>query len=177
MADSPKRTTGKPRRQGALKIALIPVLGLVLYSQLPGDAAPVATALPARVAAPSPVPPAVAARPSPPILATVRPVDQISSRNPFALPPALLPPAEPTNPLDEFLEAAAGENVRAATSEADRWEATRERWSRERTSIVLATPDGPVAVVGERMLRIGDEVEEGLRVVDIRADGIVLEAK
>jgi hypothetical protein len=171
MPDKPTRPS-VPSLRSAAKVAIVPILGIVLYSVLPGDGEPELAASVAAAPVRNATVPAAAPRRSVPILATPRPVEHIVARDPFALPDALRPTPEPTG-LDADQNGPPADEL--AESPAETWEAIRNRWMAERTSIVLTTPAGPVAVVGNRRLRIGDEVEPGVRVVDIRRDGVVLE--
>lgn len=169
---------GSSSRGKIVKLLLIPVLGYVLYSQTLGQLeADVESAQPpTQLAKPAPgtVPPTV--KQSVPILSTVRPVEQIADVDPFALPESLLPPPPPVpeSPLAQFLEGAKPEEPQQ-TEAVDPWEDARDRWAAERVSLVLSTPTGLVAVIGDRMVRVGDELDEYCRVAEIRADGIVIE--
>lgn len=172
---------GKPssNRFQMVKILAIPVLGFILYSQITGpldalkDAPPMPTPTTVRAATAGSNAPA---RDAVPILSTVRPVEHIAETDPFALPESLLPPpVEVPTTVGEFLEAATSTGDEPAEPELDGWDGTKQRWEAERVSIVLSTPTGLVAVVGDRMLRVGDELEDGCRVVEIRSDGIVAE--
>jgi hypothetical protein len=52
-----------------------------------------------------------------------------------------------------------------------------ETLQQKRVSVVFRTEQGAVAVIGSRLVREGGLFEEGLRIVEIRPDGVILEVE
>lgn len=169
------------KRGQLAKIVLIPILGFVLYRQVlaPGEEEKPKPAAPARRAAtatPTGQPEAPPAKPPTPILPDVRSVGRIAAENPFARPAALLPKPESPPIPDQSAEESAEVEVEAAETEPvpDPWEGVRTRWETKRVSVVLRAGNGLIAVLGDETVRVGD-VLDGVRVVEIRPDGVLLE--
>ena len=57
----------------------------------------------------------------------------------------------------------------------DDWQHVRARWEAQRVNVVLRAGSDLVAVIGNRTVRVGDVLEEGVRVVEIRPDSVLLE--
>ena len=99
-------------------------------------------------------------------------ISQVMGHNPFALPEALRPAADP--------DQQAGQIEAVVTSLLDPFQ-TKMRRRRDEfvaslqeqgVDMILMTPQGRVARVGELTLRVGDVVE-GLRVQEINRNGVV----
>lgn len=98
------------------------------------------------------------------------PLKKVLAHDPFALPPALAPPAPAPTPK----QAAEGranrqQDIELARSRGQALAAVREQG----IQMILVNPGDPVALVGDRPVRVGD-VLEGFQVVAISADGITL---
>jgi hypothetical protein len=93
------------------------------------------------------------------------PLAEILDHDPLTIPPWLAPPSP-----------AAAESAKSSDPEKD---AQRQRllaWDKLRgqgVGLVLITPDGPVATVGDRQVRVGDVID-GFRVEKIDGQGLVL---
>lgn len=147
------------------KALLIPVLVVGLaWSLAPGEEAPEVKP-PARPAkADRPV---SDRRPSAPRKKTWTELSlaEITAFNPFPI-PAEVPPPEPIEPLN-------GQAPKEAPAEAA-VEAVPplQKWESQSVSIVYRGPKGPLAVIGDRTIGIGDFLDETTIVVDIREDGV-----
>lgn len=167
------------------KLGLIIVLSLVLLavigSQMFGGNKParsaaqrrprhtenasVDSAPPAQTASPAP---ASGSEPAWPLFT----VQQAAAYNPFALPQSLQPPLPSPATALESVEPAT--SLRAPdVREMRRRQAELMATFREQgVDMILTTPEGVVARIGQHSLRVGDVVE-GLRVSEINAGGIV----
>ncbi|MEX0818123.1 MAG: hypothetical protein WD070_00975 [Pirellulaceae bacterium] len=105
-------------------------------------------------------------------------VAEVVASNPFALPEVLRPRREATKTLTATSETGgAAEN--AVAIEAAEVRELRRRQAEFIASLrvvgvdmIISSPRGSVARIGDLSLRVGD-VHEGLRVAEIRPDGIV----
>lgn len=95
------------------------------------------------------------------------PLAKIVAHDPFA--PETLPGVAAGAAASESDAELAAQQERAAQL-AETLEALRERG----VNLVLHTADGPVATIGDRMIKVGDKVGD-YRVTEIDADGVVLE--
>ncbi len=95
---------------------------------------------------------------------TELPLDQIAAFNPFPSPPK----TEPEKPTEPPISAEAAREQNRAKSNAE----SRRHWETQSASIIYQGPNGPVAVVGNKTVGVGDLLDENLRVVDIRQEGI-----
>lgn len=164
-----------------LKLALIPVLGIVLLYVL---MAPEEGADPAAAVTLSASPPASPAAASPVELPQATPpkqsrsqwpqlaLEQILDHNPFAFPIELvptvptstadLPPAEPDPVLEEPEE-----------PETDFRQELLKQLQATPIAAYYQSKQGAVAMVGDRLLREGDVIEEAVEVQQILPDRIV----
>jgi hypothetical protein len=116
---------------------------------------------------------APAGRPAPRAEWTRVDLREALAHDPFAVSPALalLLGPEPEAPETQSIQLDEAEQVRAA-----RLQETLGMLRTHGVSMILDDGRGPMATVGDRTLRVGDEIG-GFRVVDITVqDGIVLEA-
>jgi hypothetical protein len=93
------------------------------------------------------------------------PLEEILEHDPLATPSWLEPPI-PVAP----------QSAKSSESEIDAQRERRLVWERlcgQGVALVLITPDGPVATVGDRRVRVGDLIE-GFRVEKIDGQGLVL---
>ncbi len=104
--------------------------------------------------------------------------DDVAEFNPFVLPESLAA-AVPSKQIDDAAKQA--DEARLFEEERKRREELRQRreavlseLKSQGAHLVVMSDKGPVAVIGERRLRIGDTIE-GLRVKDINANGVILE--
>jgi hypothetical protein len=98
---------------------------------------------------------------------TAMTLDEITALNPFPIPaPTQAPEAA------NILESETPQEPPAAT-EAE--PARPTIWELQSVSIVYRGPKGPLAVIGDRTVGIGDMLDENTCVVDIRDDGVWLE--
>lgn len=162
---------GTPKSQ-KLKVALIPVLGvclLVVLNRSDSD----------RTSAPNAATPTAAATPKEPANPTVDKTADAALQRPW-----------PSRSLDEILAfdpfrprreaplAAAQPARQHATPEPQhdpRIEHLMSQYAAQTPDLVLRSQRGVSAVIGSQTLTVGDVVEGGARVVEIRDDGIVFE--
>lgn len=172
MANTP-RTPKRFREK--VKLALIPLLSAILLAVLSDDgetpspeATPaVALALRSSSATPTRSSPGMAGRTnsSRPQEWPTMPLGEILAHNPFAFPDALLPvPAEPP-PVPQ--RPVTLEDVESANRQE-----LLDQWQSAQITAFYRSKEGPVAIVRSRVLSEGDVLEGGLRVIEIRPDGI-----
>ena len=102
------------------------------------------------------------------------PLPDILAHDPFAVPPALAPPPVALI-ADERAEATEPISIAASTGEQDRARVRLEQLSQKRVSIIYRGPAGPSAVIDGKEYREGDELAEGVRIVEIRPDSVFIE--
>jgi hypothetical protein len=142
---------------------LIPILGLGLVWSLSGEADdPIQEPSSRRAKAERP-PADSRALPSRTKTWTELSLAEITAFNPFVLPEATKEP-EPSDVLPSETESQV-ENVTPAAPPLEKWEL-------ERVSIIYQGPTGPLAVIGDKTVGIGQMLDENTLVVDIRDDGV-----
>lgn len=165
-----------------IKLAAIPVLALVLLWVVTGgseDEAPPPVALtqpagtrpgdkPGQPARPARRP--AAARPAP---APAFSLAEILAHDPFAVPKALAPP--PPIPDEQDTQPVSIEAPLIDHESQAR--ARREMLAQKRVSIIHHGPSGATAVIDSRAYREGDELADGVRIVKIRPDGVIVEVQ
>lgn len=104
--------------------------------------------------------------------------DEVAAFNPFVLPESLAATV-PAEQVDEIAKQA--DEARLVEEERKRREQLRQRREAvlselkgQGAHVVVMSDKGPIAIVGDRRLRVGDTIE-GLRVKDINASGVILE--
>jgi hypothetical protein len=157
-----------------VKLAAIPVLALILFwvlTQGEDDAGqpPAALADPGSSGAAVPSG-SIGERRSPPEWPALA-LSEILAHDPFAVPPALAP--DPPPPDDAVTQPVAMEAP--DTSARDRARARRELLAGKRVSLIYRGPAGPTAVIDSREYREGDMLSDGVRIVEIRRDGVIVE--
>lgn len=92
---------------------------------------------------------------------------EITAFNPFSVPEETIAPG-PSNVLTKqpsgVAPAESGHKTQPASG--------LQKWEQQSVSIVYKGPKGPLAVIGERTVGIGDFLDETTFVVDIRQDGV-----
>lgn len=114
------------------------------------------------------------------------PLAHILEHDPFQMPDSMLPApvnsktAAAVSPQEEFLTDATEtptESRSAAAREVD--ESSREQQlsalRQRKVNLILHDARGPVAMIGKKLVRVGDTLEDNVRVVAIDQQGIVLE--
>jgi hypothetical protein len=169
-------------RRQRLKLLAIPVLAFVLFRVVMDDedaSAPPPVAL----TGDQPSIPGSVGRPrasgNPSFAGPDLELDEILAHDPFAVPPALLPP-EPVAPMPAALppnETTEPVSVEVAAQEQDRTRARLELLSQKRVSVIYCGPSGRTAVIDGKSYREGDELAAGVRIVEIRPDGVLIEVQ
>jgi hypothetical protein len=171
-------TPGRAAIMAVLALALVAVWGPQLFSS--GDSEPViAVATP-----PKPKPAAAVARPAVSLLTakplTAKPLTASTATAPKPQKKRALPKftASEAGAYDPFaapawspaaVSLAAGSGVGGSTADAeDRFKAIRSRG----VAMILVSPDGKAAQLGDRTVRIGDQID-GFEVIDITPTGVV----
>ncbi|MCA9073069.1 MAG: hypothetical protein KDA84_29305 [Planctomycetaceae bacterium] len=96
---------------------------------------------------------------------TASTLDEVVKFSPFPL-PSTPEPSSPEVPTETVSKEA---EEQAAHEPAD---VNLQKWESQRVSIIYQGPNGPVAVIGEQNVEIGDMLDVTTQVVDIRADGV-----
>ncbi len=94
-----------------------------------------------------------------------RSLAEIIAYNPFPIPP------ESHTPDSSKRETAKTQGTHQAENQSEIL-SPLERWETQSVSIVYHGPNGPLAVIGDRTVGIGDMLDKETRVVDIRDDGV-----
>lgn len=166
-------TPGRAAIMAVLALALVAVWGPQLFSS--GNSEPViAVATP-----PKPKPATAVARPAV-SLPTAKPLTASTATAPKPPKERALPKftASEAGAYDPFaapawspaaVSLAAGSGVGVSTADAeDRFKAIRSRG----VAMILVSPDGKAAQLGDRTVRIGDQID-GFEVIDITPTGVV----
>lgn len=184
---NPSSTTQNPI-VARVKLGLIPllvlILGVVLYqnSRSSGDSAPVTSAA-TSPPAPSAPSPSAAVSSGAEIASPLQASKTSSPRTWPHYPLAAIIAADPFTPvqvttLDPSAEIATTPPLEVQAEPTPSPE-TASRWEHllhEKISAVYVRGTRTVALMGSRVVQIGDELEGGLRVVAVDADGILVEA-
>ncbi|HUG89646.1 MAG TPA: hypothetical protein VML55_02355 [Planctomycetaceae bacterium] len=179
--------TDTPRAQDPwrrAKLAAIPVLGLVLVWVMPGRDDPPAVA-PAALADTQGADRQAAGLDNAANAAGGRrtsdgtgfTLDEILAHDPFAVPPALARPQPPESPSLLTRDSVPTEPVSAELPHPEPGQSRLrlETLSQKRVSIIYRGPGGPTAVIDSREYREGDELAAGIRILEIRSDGVLVE--
>lgn len=160
------------------KLAAVPVLALVLLwvvTRGEEEALPPPVALADPAAAGSPAAPG-ANRTAPPASGDSQWPDfalaEIVAHDPFAVPRAIASgPPSVHSPLTQPVSVDRPENT------ADQGRSRRQMLGKKRVSVIYRGPHGPTAIIDSRVYREGDKLEDGVRIVEIRADGVFVEVE
>ena len=97
---------------------------------------------------------------------------EILAHDPFAVPRAIAssPPAV-GSPLTQPVSADTPERT------ADQGRSRRQMLGAKRVSMIYRGPHGPTAVIDSRAYREGDQLADGVRIVEIRPDGVLVEVE
>lgn len=97
---------------------------------------------------------------------------EILAHDPFAAPPAIAPrPPHIGSPLTQPVSADAPEST------TDQGRSRRQMLGKQRVSVIYRGPHGPTAIIDSRVYREGDQLADGVRIVEIRPDGVLVEVK
>lgn len=169
-----------------LKLGAIPVLAIVMYFVLTSPSDDVGASA-AKVKGATPPDPDPAAGEQPPTDPTKfvrtrslpeQSLTAILQHDPFAFPTALLPPAPVEQTSDAEVAPVSVEPVVEQQVIPDQGVATPQKLAalqRHRVTMFLRDRQGPAAVIDQRVVHVGDLLEEGIRVVEISPSGVVLE--
>ena len=160
------------------KLAAIPVLALILLWVVTGgeeDSLPPPIALAAPAGPGSPVAPAVNRTPPHGRAAAEWPqftLAEILAHDPFAVPRAMA-----SSPPDVHSALTQPVSTDAAERTADQGRSRRQMLGEKRVSVIYRGPDGPTAMIDSRVYREGDQLADGVRIVEIRPDGVLVEVE
>lgn len=105
-------------------------------------------------------------------------IEKVLDSNPFMLPAALIAPSddaadagsEQTPETDD-----AGSERDAEEEASPEMEGLAESLKQKTASIIVSGERGAVALIDSRRLAVGDYLQEGVRIVEIRSDGVIVE--
>lgn len=177
--DTPASPNSAPKATPAWKIALVPVLAIVLVWNLASPSKQPLDAATDEQTASDVVAPETSAEVVTATLLKQRHLQQpdwptvdartIAEFDPFALSGELAERSIATPPVVEAAEPV------AAAEAAQKQQQIEEAIARLNVQGIFKGSNGPAALVDSRIVRIGDEIEPGLRIVEITASGIVVE--
>ncbi len=184
MADS---SAASPTNLERLKLGLIPVLALVMYFVISSsdDESPAISAADDVESAPGAIdadderpatqPMRLRARSLPQL-----PMAGILQHDPFAFPAAFSQRINPANPVpgQETVDTTKVETTVGNLESAAQSVATPQKLAalqQRRVTMFLRDRQGPAAVIGTKVVHVGDLLEDGVRVVEISSKGVVLE--